>query len=187
MYDNHRDANSFRFTRVAVIGSTGSGKSTLAQRLAKKLGFDFIELDALHWEAEWREAPLEVFRERVRISTQAPAWVVAGNYSVVRDLVWERSEVLVWLDYSFPRTLWQLSRRTFLRWWNQEELWNGNRELFWVHFKIWSDESLFGWLFRTYWRRKREIPELLARPENKHLTVMRFNHPIETEDWIKNF
>lgn len=110
------------YHRLVVVGTTSSGKSTLAKRIAGKLGYDFIELDALHWEPNWTEAPLEVFRQRVETATQAPAWVVAGNYHVVRDIVWSRAEAVIWLDYPFWRVFWQLTRRTFLRWWTQELL-----------------------------------------------------------------
>ncbi|MFZ5885767.1 MAG: shikimate kinase [Chloroflexota bacterium] len=174
----------FPYHRFVVIGTTSSGKSTLAKRLAGKLGYDFIELDALHWEPNWAEAPLEVFRQRVETATQAPAWVVAGNYHVVRDIVWSRAEAVVWLDYSFPRVFWQLTRRTFLRWWTQELLWGTNRESLWTHFKLWSEDSLFHWLFKTYWRRKREIPALLSLPEHRHLKLFHFKHPQETEAWL---
>ncbi len=175
----------FPYKRIGVIGSTSSGKSTLAKRLADQYGYDFIELDALHWEPKWQEAPLETFRERVRNNLrQSPGWVVAGNYHVVRDLIWSQAEAIIWLDYSLPRIFWRLTRRTFTRWWTQEELWNGNREPLVRHFMVWSDESLYRWLFKTYWRRKREYPELLALPEHQHLKLIHFKHPKETEAWL---
>jgi len=176
--------SSFPYHRLVVVGTTSSGKSTLAKRLADKLGYDFIELDALHWEPNWTEAPLEVFRGRVETATQAPAWVVAGNYHVVRDLVWPKADAIIWLDYSFWRVLWQLTRRTFTRWWTQELLWGTNRENLWGHFRIWSEESLFHWLFKTYWRRKREYPLLFSLPEHQHLNLIHFKSPKETEAWL---
>jgi len=63
-------------------------------------------------------------------------------------------------------------------------LWNGNRESFWIHLKLWSDESLFRWLFKTYWRRKREYPLLFSLPENAHLKIIQFKHPRETKTWL---
>lgn len=172
------------YHRIVVIGSTGSGKSTLAERLADRFGFDFIELDALHWAPQWTEVPLEVFRERVDTATQAEAWVVAGNYSVTRDLIWPRAQAVIWLDYPFGIVFRQLLRRTFLRWWTREHLWGTNYENLWMHFKLWSEESLVHWLFKTYWRRKREYPILLAQPEHAHLKVIQFKHPRETEQWL---
>ena len=176
---------SFPYQRIVVIGTTSSGKSTLAERIAKQLDIDFIELDALHWEPDWKEASLEVFRDRVQQAINSERWIVAGNYHVVRDLVWPKAEAIIWLDYSFWRIFWQLTRRTFKRWWTQELLWGKNHEPLWVHLKLWSDESLFKWLFKTYWRRKRETPELLRTPEHRHLKLIRFKHPKDTEIWMK--
>jgi adenylate kinase family enzyme len=174
----------FPHKRIVIIGSTSSGKSTLAKQLADRFGYSFIDLDALHWEPNWTEAPLEVFRERVSTATQASGWVVAGNYHIVRDLIWPQAEVVIWLDYSLPRIFWQLTHRTFTRWWKHELLWGTNRENLWMHFKLWSDESLYHWLFKTYWRRKREFPVLLAHPEHQHLTLLHFKHPHETAVWL---
>jgi adenylate kinase family enzyme len=175
---------TFPYKKLVVIGTTGSGKSTLAERLAAELGLDFIELDALHWEPNWVEAPVEVFRSRVERATQARAWIVAGNYHVVRDLVWPRAEAVIWLDYSLWVIFWRLWRRTWRRVFFKEELWNGNREHLWTQLKLWSDESLFHWLFKTYWRRKREYPLLFAMPEHSHLHVMHFKSVKDTQAWL---
>lgn len=175
---------SFPYHRIVVVGATSSGKSTLAKRLAEKIGGDFIELDALHWEPNWVEAKPEDLRERVKTATSSQVWVVAGNYHAVRDVIWAKAEVIIWLDYSLLLIFWRLLTRTVRRWITQEELWNGNRETFWWHFKIWSDDSLFHWLFKTYWRRKREYPIFFAQPENSHLKVIHFKNPSEMESWF---
>lgn len=175
---------SFPSKRLIVIGTTSSGKSTLARRLAERLGLDFVELDALHWQANWTPARLEDFRASVEKATSSGAWVVAGNYHVVRDLIWPQAEAVIWLDYPFHVVFWRLLMRTIHRWVTQEELWNGNREKFWWHLKLWSEESLFHWLFKTYWRRKRETPLLLSRPEHAHLKLIHLKSPRQAEDWL---
>ena len=176
--------NTFPHHRIVVIGTTSSGKSTLAMKLAKKIGGDFIELDALYWDPNWTPAELSVFRERVETATSSQVWVVAGNYRGVRDLIWSKAQAVIWLDYPRPLLFWRLFTRTVRRWITQEDLWNGNREKLWWHFKFWSEESLFHWLFKTYWRRKREIPQLLALAEYSHLKVFHFQTPTETDEWL---
>lgn len=178
--------SSFPYNRIVVIGVTSSGKSTLAESLAKHFDMNFIELDALHWEPGWQEAPLETFHARVEKAMQREKWIVAGNYRVVRDLVWSKAQAIIWLDYPLLTVLWQLTRRTFRRWWSHELLWGTNYEPLGKHFKLWSQESLFHWLFKTYWRRKREYPMLLSQPEHRHLEVIRFTHPNQTQAWLEN-
>jgi adenylate kinase family enzyme len=177
--------SSFPYQRLVVVGVTSSGKSTLAETLARRFDLNYIELDALNWEPNWQSAPLEIFRARVEKATEADQWIAAGNYHVVRDLIWHKAEVVIWLDYPLRTVLCQLTRRTFKRWWTQELLWGMNREPLWVHFKLWSTDSLYHWLFKTYWRRKREIPMLLSQPEHQHLKLIRLKHPAETKEWLE--
>lgn len=176
----------FPYKHLVIIGSTSSGKSTLAEKLATQLGYTFIELDALHWEPNWTEAPVDVFKQRIETAMQAKGWVVAGNYSSARSLIWPKANAIIWLDYSFPLVFRQLITRTFKRWWYHEHLWGTNYENLWMHFKLWSEESLIHWLFKTYWRRKREYPILLSQPENGHLKVFHFHTPQETAQWLES-
>lgn len=178
--------NTFPHRRIAVVGTTSSGKSTLAEKLARKVGADYIELDSLYWEPNWKPAESLDFFVRVEEAIRSEAWVVAGNYRLVRDLIWDKAEAVIWLDYPFHIVFWRLLKRTIRRGVTQEELWNGNREKFWWHLKLWSEESLFHWLFKTYWRRKREYPALFALPENAHLKIIHFKHPKDTEKWLSN-
>jgi adenylate kinase family enzyme len=172
---------------VVVVGVTGSGKSTLAERIARRFDMHFVELDALHWEPGWQEAPLDVFRARLEEALgQSDRWIVAGNYHIVRDLTWPRAEAVIWLDYRLRTVFWQLTRRSLKRWWTRELLWGTNYEPFWIHLKLWSTDSLHHWLFRTYWRRKREYPLLLSQPEHRHLKLLQFRRPEETEIWFSS-
>ena len=45
-------------------------------------------MDSLHWLPGWIEADDSSFRELVDAFTVTAAWVIDGNYSVARDLVW---------------------------------------------------------------------------------------------------
>lgn len=114
--------------RIVVVGTSGSGKTTTASRIAQRLGIHHVELDALHWEPDWTPAPLDVFRERVARALNGDAWAVDGNYSKVRDIVWSRTDTVVWLDYTLPVIMGQLVWRTLRRVFTREELWSGNRE-----------------------------------------------------------
>jgi ATPase family associated with various cellular activities (AAA) len=174
-------------SRIVIVGTTGVGKSMLAKRLVDRLGLEFIELDALHWGPNWKAASVHDFRIRTDEATSAEGWVVAGNYRQVRDIVWSRADTLVWLDYSFPRALWRLTRRTVRRAVTREVLWNGNRESFWEHFKFWSEVSVYYWLFKGYGPRRREYPVLFSRPEYAHLKIVRLKSPRATEQWLGRF
>lgn len=171
--------------RIAVIGVTGSGKTTLAGQLAAGLNLTHVELDALHWGPNWTTEPVETFRQKVAQALAADAWVTDGNYSKVRDIIWERADTIVWLDYSLPLILWRLLLRGVRRAYSQEPLWNDNRETWRGLF--FSRDSLFLWAIQTYPTHKREYPALLAEPANAHLRLHRLRSPHETERWLKTY
>jgi adenylate kinase family enzyme len=173
---------AFPYRRVNVVGTTASGKTTFARALAERLGVPHVELDALHWEKDWTEAPNEVMRLRVERAIAGPEWVVDGNYSAVRDLVWDRAEAVVWLDFPLPTILWRYATRTRRRIRTQEELWpgTGNRESMWNQLQ--PRDGLLWWILGTYRRRRRDYPRLLAaRPQ---LTAIRLCSAREAEQWL---
>jgi len=171
--------------RIAVVGVTGSGKTTVAARLAQALGIPHIELDALHWKANWVMTGLEVFRQQVDQALSGPAWVLDGNYSKVRDLIWPRATTLVWLDYPLTVVLWQLTCRTLARILTREVLWNSNRETFRGAF--FSRDSLFLWALQTHKRHRSEYTRLLSQPEYAHLQVIHLHSRKETNRWFFGF
>ena len=169
-------------TRIAVVGSTGSGKTTLARELARRLGVPHIELDALFWEPDWAEAPLDVFRARVAETVAGEGWVCDGNYSKVRDVVWDRAETVVWLDYPFRVLAWRLLRRSVRRSARSEELWNGNRESWRRSFL--SHDSILLWLLRSYRRHRRDIESAMHDPAYSSIRFVRLRSPRAAEQWL---
>lgn len=171
-----------RLARVGVVGTSAAGKTTFARALAGVLGVPHVELDALYWGPRWTPAPREEFRRRVAAAVGGPAWVVDGNYAVVRDLVWGRATALVWLNYPFslvfPRALGRTLRRAATR----EPLFAGNRE----SLAILDPEWIPWWVLRTFWRRRREYPELLRQPAYAHLEVHELTRPAQAERFLRS-
>lgn len=171
--------------RISVVGTSGSGKTTLARALAERLGCYHIELDALHWGPNWELPTIEGFQTAVTAAiNQHDQWVIDGNYSKARDIVWPRADTVVWLDYPLPLILWRLLFRTLRRTLTREELWRGNRETFRQAF--FSRDSILWWAIKTYPRRRREYPALFARPEYAHLETVRLRSPQQTRAWLKS-
>ena len=165
------------------MGSSASGKTTFARALAARLGTPCVELDALHWEADWTEASNQVLRQRVTEATAGDAWVIDGNYSAVRDIVWGRGEAVVWLDFPLRTVLWRYANRTRRRIRSGEELWpgTGNRER--LSTQLLSRDSLLWWILSTYHRRRREYVRLLA--DGPRLAWVRLRSAREADAWLR--
>ena len=170
--------------RVVVIGTSGSGKTTFASALARLLNVPHIELDQLHWNANWQETPRDQFIEKVNAATAAPTWVVDGNYTTkVSSIVWQRADTIVWLEYPFRVVITRLLVRTFKRLVLGEECCNGNRESWRMAL---SKESIILWAFQSHWRHRREYAAKLRDPAHAHLHQVRLQSPRAATQWIEH-
>jgi len=155
--------------RVAVVGTSCSGKTTLARKIAILLAIPHIELDALYWGPNWTPVPPEVFYRTVSERAIEQAWVMDGNYSKVREIIWSRATHLVWLNLPFVLVFWRALSRTLRRAITQEELFAGNRETFGL--ALFHDDSILWWVIRTHYRRRREYRRLIDSGLYPHLRV----------------
>jgi adenylate kinase family enzyme len=170
--------------RISVVGTTGSGKTTVARQISSRLKLPYIELDALYWDKNWTGVSDPIFRERVISATETEHWVIDGNYSRIRSLVWERADTVVYLDYSFWRTFWQLFKRTIKRSIQQEDLWHGNRED--LHRSFFSSDSIMLWMLKSYKRRRNQYATLMQQPEYVHMCFVQLKSPKMTKAWLSS-
>ena len=174
--------------RVAVLGTSGSGKTTFARTLARRIGSPHIELDAINWQAGWRDLnthDLPEFARRVAAAVAQETWVSDGNYRRVRSLVLARATHIVWLDYPRWVVMTRVFRRSLVRAVSRQELWpgTGNRE----QFSRWLDkEHPLRWAWDTYRDRRRLYGALFADPGFARVVRYRLRHPSEAGRLIRS-
>lgn len=165
--------------RYLVIGTSGAGKSSFAARLAAVAQCPHIELDALHWGANWQAVPGAQFRQSVIEATRAERWVADGNYSAVREQLWPQATHVVWLDYDrftvFSRVLWRTLSRGLLR----TRLFHGNRES--LRTAFFSRDSILLWSFTSYARNRRAFAALRQQPAFAHLQWTQLHEPAQAD------
>jgi len=76
---------------IAIDGPSGAGKSTLAKRLARELGFTYLDTGALY-----RALALKVLRQGVDLSDDTRMAELVGSTAI--DLHEERGKLEVWMD-----------------------------------------------------------------------------------------
>jgi len=143
---------SGEYRRIVVVGTSCSGKTTIARRISNILEIPHIELDAIHWKPGWQETSSEEFRELVSSAISQGSWVVDGNYSKVRDIVWSRADTLIWLNYKFWVVFSRALKRSFKRFVFREELFSGNRETL---KNLLSKDCIPLWVLKTHHRKKK--------------------------------
>ncbi len=168
--------------RISVVGTSGSGKTTLARKIAKIYDLSHVELDQLQWEPNWTAVPTDIFQERVRQALQGDRWIIDGNYSKVRAIVWSRADTVIWLNYPFHVVFGRSLQRAIRRVLTQEECCNGNYES--LRKTFFDQDSILWWMITTYSKNKRKFPLLFQQPEYQHLNIVQFQSPYLTENWL---
>lgn len=109
-----------------------------------------------------------------------------GNYDRTNFIKWKTVSTVIWLDYSFTRTLWQVFKRSIGRAAKRQELWPGtnNRESFIMTF--FSKRSIIWWMITSYKRMGAGYRAYLADPQLKHIYFIRLKSPRETNEFLQN-
>lgn len=165
--------------RVVVIGTSGAGKTMISEQIARRFGIPLVEMDALNWRPNWEalsQTDPARFLAEVDGATSGPDWVVAGNYTMARHIVWTRATHLVWLDYSRRVVMQRVLRRSFVRAWRRKAIWGENRE----NFRLWLYPSHpIQWAWRTWQPNRTATAKRLAEPGCAHLRIIQVIRPAD--------
>jgi len=86
--------------RISIVGGCGSGKTTLADNISKEMNIPVYHLDGMHYDANWVEKS-KVERDKVILEKiQEDAWVIDGVYRSTLERRLNRSDLVIFLDYS---------------------------------------------------------------------------------------
>ncbi|NAW88537.1 shikimate kinase [Photobacterium halotolerans] len=163
--------------RINIVGTSGSGKTTVGRMLAAKLGFPYLEMDAMFWKPNWQQSTDEEFFLKLEHALSQETWVLDGNYNRTAPIKWASVDTVIWVDYSFARTLYQAVKRAFIRSVSKQELWNkaGNVETFSKSF--FSKDSVILWTLKTYKSNRVRYTEMFNDPKYSHIKLVRVTSP----------
>jgi adenylate kinase family enzyme len=183
--DRKRITHDRKTLRINVIGTSGSGKTTFGRELASALQIPFIELDAIFWGPDWSEPDDSELFPKLSAALSGDNWVLDGNYSRTLDIKWERVDSVIWLDFSFPRTVAQAIKRAVSRIITQEELWTGtgNRESLQ---KLFSRDSIVLWTIQTYATRRKRIQGYITSGQYRSIIFHRIKSPKQAKIFLQS-
>ncbi len=166
-----------------MVGVSGSGKTNLAARLAERLAIPHLELDSIFHQPGWEPLDGAEFRRRVSGFVDGDAWVVDGNYSTVRDLVWSRADTVVFIDLPRSVAMRRVVLRTLGRTLLRKKLWNGNREEVSNLWKRDPESNIVLWTWTTHRPNRHRYLAASSDPAWSHLTF----HRLETPRQVRAF
>lgn len=163
-------------SRVLVIGASGAGKSTIARQIAQRLSIPFHATDAFYWESGWRPAARDRVDHLLNELLEQPSWVLDGNFEHRWQELWNRADLIIWLDYSLPRVLCQVTRRNLG--------WLLTRRVVWSANKMTIAQAISGirHSIRSHGRKRHAYPQYISHLT--HANVIRFTCPSRTAAWF---
>lgn len=172
---------------INIIGTTGSGKSTLARQLAQKQQLQYIELDNLLWLDDWQESSNAALLTKLKTAVEdaETGWVLDGLYTRTTQMMMEKVDTVIWLDYAFHINLYRLTKRTFGRVICRKKLWedSNNRESLKL---MLSKESIFIWLIKSYPKNRKKYLALMQNPDYQHIRFIRLTTPAQTRHFLEH-
>ncbi len=159
--------------RVSVVGNAGSGKSTLGRALAARLGVPHVELDGIYHQPGWTPLAEEELVRRVGEAAAGDGWVIDGNYTAVRSLIWARADTVVWLDLPRRTVMRRIIGRTVRRVISRAELWNGNKEPWQNLVRRDPEASVIAWAWHKHAVYRERYAAAARDPAWAHLRFVR--------------
>ena len=167
------------FRRLLLYGVTGSGKSTAAARVAERTGLPYTSVDDLTWLPGWVAVEPEEPRRIFTDICAGERWVLDSAYGSWRDVVLDRVDLVVALDYPRWRSLSQLLRRTLRRAATRETACGGNTES-WR--QMVSRDSILVWHFKSFAPKRDRMRAWAAGDQGPPVLLVR--SPRELDAWI---
>lgn len=98
--------------RITIVGGPGTGKTTLAQKLGTIFNLPIIHIDGINYTPNWEKVEKEKRDKLILEKIKNEKWISDGNYSSTLKERIEKSDLIIWLDYSgFDSIKGVLSRR----------------------------------------------------------------------------
>lgn len=166
-----------------IYGTTGSGKSTLARRLGEITGLPAIAVDDLTWQTNWTPVSNEDQRKIISAVCAEDSWILDHGYGKWLDIVLDRVELIICLDYPRWLSLGRLLRRSVGNVVHRTPTCNGNVETL---RNMVARDSIIWWHFKSWPRKRKRMRswDAACRSGGGGPQVLLFSRQSQVDGWL---
>ena len=88
------------YNRISIIGGAGTGKTTLSNILSEKYNIPVTHLDGIHHLKNWQVRDKQERDKIILDLIEKEKWIIDGTYKDTIKQRLEKSDLIIWLDYS---------------------------------------------------------------------------------------
>lgn len=101
------------YNRISIIGGAGTGKTTLSNLLSEKYNIPVIHIDSIHHLKNWQVRD-KAERDKIILDiVEKEKWIIDGTYKDTIKQRLEKSDLIIWLDYSTLAQIKGILKRFF--------------------------------------------------------------------------
>ena len=99
------------YNKISIIGGSGTGKTTLSNILSKKYNIQAIHIDGIHHLKDWKTRDKSERDKIILDILQKEQWIIDGTYKDTLKQRLQKSDLIIWLDYSTTSQLKGILKR----------------------------------------------------------------------------
>lgn len=172
-----------QYQRIAILGGASTGKSTLAKKISQQLLLPHIILDQHYWQSGWKRAPEKEFLQKVELLLGAKQWVCDGNYPIIQDILNQRVQCVIWLDYPLWRVILRFFKRSFRELILRKPNLTCCTDSFWRRF--FSKESHLFWIVKSFSNRRNIYQKITKELEQSGIRVLHVQSLTQKKSLLK--
>lgn len=86
--------------RISIVGGSGTGKTTLSESMGKELNIPVYHIDGMNYSENWQERSKEERDKMILEKVNTEKWIIDGTYLTTLKQRFEKSDLIIYLDYS---------------------------------------------------------------------------------------
>ncbi len=164
-----------KINKICIIGGSGTGKTTLSNNLGKELNLPIYHIDGIHHIENWKIRD-KVERDQIIMNIiKKRKWIMDGTYSSTLKERIEKSDLIIFLDYSLLSRLRGIFGRYFKNHGKEKEEIPGCKEQ--ISWKLVTSSLKF----------KRKLRKKIVKiiKESNHSDILVFKNRKMLNKWYK--